>query len=529
VVLEIDRFNLELNLTPAPLAGRPFAAMASELDQALGIVRRAAAWHGGRIVMVGILPALGSGDLELAADDVGLEGANTSFQVHLRVDPDRFADCFNAAQLATGPVLAAAANSPTLLGHRLWQETRVALFKQAVDDRDASGRSSRRMSRVAFGTGWVRTGALELLEESVRLHEPVLPVLGPERPLERLDGDGVPALNELRLHQGTVWRWNRAIYDPAGGGHLRIELRALPSGPTVVDMLANAAFLLGLTLALAADAGTVIRRFAFQQAHHNFYRAAQFGLGAELAWPLHPGGRARTLPAAELVRQLLPAARRGLVEAGVVAEEAKELLAVVQARTASGQTGAVWQRDALAALEPRLGRDRALAAMLEHYLELQQAGDPVHTWPLPQAQQPAPQRAVRDALHLLAMHPLGEEDRHDVPYREHAGRCALLQHHQVPDAPVVHLGRGDVHVPVGRGGHHRGGHVVGDPDLPNVTEPGGGVHHVTLGEDAGDLAALLHDHRADAVLGHDLGGLLQRLVGVDGDHRAPHEVTDLHG
>jgi len=304
--------------------------------------------------------------------------------VHLRVDPDRFADHFNAAQLATGPVLAVAGNSPTFLGHRLWEETRVALFKQAIDDRDAAGRSSRRISRVAFGTGWVRSGPLELLEESVRLHEPVLPVVGPEQPLDRLDrGDGVPALEELRLHQGTVWRWNRAIYDPAGGGHLRIELRALPSGPTVTDMLANAAFLLGLTLALAGDAGTLVRRFAFQQAHHNFYRAAQFGLGAELAWPLGPDGRARTVPAAELVRQLVPAAREGLVGAGVLAEEADGLLEVIAARAASGQTGAVWQRQAVAALEPGLDRGRALAAMLERYLGHQHGSAPVHTWPLP--------------------------------------------------------------------------------------------------------------------------------------------------
>ena len=269
MVLEIDRFNLELNLPPAPLAGRPFAAMASELDQALGIVRRAAAWHGGRVVMVGNPPHPRArrprGRQQL------VPGAPAG-------RPRRFADHFNAAQLATGPVLAVAGNSPTFLGHRLWQETRVALFKQAIDDRDAAGRCSRRISRVAFGTGWVRSGPLELLEESVRLHEPVLPVVGPEQPLDRLDrGDGVPALEELRLHQGTVWRWNRAIYDPAGGGHLRIELRALPSGPTVTDLLANAAFLLGLTLALAGDAGTLVRRFPFQQAHHNFYRAAQFG------------------------------------------------------------------------------------------------------------------------------------------------------------------------------------------------------------------------------------------------------------
>ena len=193
----------------------------------------------------------------------------------------------------------------------------------------------------------------------------------------------MPALEELRLHQGTVWRWNRAIYDPAEGGHLRIELRALPSGPTVTDMLANAAFLLGLTLALATDAPTLVRRFAFQQAHHNFYRAAQSGLGAQLAWPPAGGGRVRSLPATELVRELLPAARHGLVDAGVDPEEAGPLLAVIEARTGTGQTGAAWQRQALTALEPRLGRRRALTAVLERYLDHQRTGHPVHTWPLP--------------------------------------------------------------------------------------------------------------------------------------------------
>ncbi|HKP98700.1 MAG TPA: glutamate--cysteine ligase [Actinomycetes bacterium] len=420
VVLEVDRFNLELNLAPTPLAGRPFTAFAAELDQTLGIVRRAAACHGGRIVMVGILPTLraeelrlaaisdaaryralnsgicrlrqepfliriaGADPLELATDDIALEGANTSFQVHLKVDPDRFAACFNAAQLAIGPVLAVAGNSPTFLGHRLWEETRVALFKQALDDRDAAGRTGLRACRVAFGDGWT-AGALELLEESVRLHEPVLPVLGTEHPLEQVAAGRVPALEELRLHQGTVWRWNRAIYDPAGDGHVRIEMRALPSGPTVVDMLANAAFLLGLTLAMAPGADGWVPRMAFQQAHDNFYRAASVGLGAELAWPLGPGGRVRTLPAAELVPLLLPVARSGLEAAGVLPEEVDELLAVIEARAASGQTGAVWQRQTLAALAPHLGRDRALAAMLERYLDHQLDGQPVHTWSLPAA------------------------------------------------------------------------------------------------------------------------------------------------
>jgi hypothetical protein len=162
-------------------------------------------------------------------------------------------------------------------------------------------------------------------------------------------------------------------------------MRALPAGPTVVDMLANAAFLLGLTLALAPGAAATTRRFAFQQAHHNFYRAAQFGLGAELAWPLSPSGRPRILAAPDLVRHLLPTARQGLEDAGVLAAEAGELLSVIQARAATGQTGAAWQRLALATLEPTLGREQALAAMFEQYLEHQRNGEPVHTWPLPQA------------------------------------------------------------------------------------------------------------------------------------------------
>jgi hypothetical protein len=285
-------------------------------------------------------------------------------------------------QLATGPVLAVAGNSPTFLGHRLWEETRVALFKQVVDDRDAAGRASRRVCRVAFGTGWARDGAAELFEDSVRLHEPVIPVLSAERPLDRLGGGQIPALEELRLHQGTVWTWNRAIYDPTAGGHLRIEMRALPAGPTVVDMLANAAFHIGLALALSPDASAWTRRLPFQQAHHNFYRAAQLGLGAALAWPLDPGWRVRTLPVAELARRLLPTARQGLEQAGVAGDEIDRLLGVIEARVTTARTGAAWQRRTLAALEPRLGRDRALAAMLERYLELQAVGDPVHTWPV---------------------------------------------------------------------------------------------------------------------------------------------------
>ena len=318
--------------------------------------------------------------LRVVRDNIVMEGANTSFQVHLRVDPGDYVRSFNAAQLATAPVLAAAGNSPLFLGRVLWEETRIALFEQAADDRDAPARE-RLVSRVAFGTDWLRGSVLELFEESVRHHEPLLPIRGDQDPLAALAGGGVPRLDELRLHQGTVWRWNRAIYDSGYGGHLRIELRPLPAGPTVVDMLANAAFLLGLTLALAPDAEDWTERLLFARAHANFYEAARLGLEAELSWP-GPDGDPERVGAAELVPRLLPEARRGLVTAGVDAAEADRLLGVIADRVAAGQTGAVWQRRALAALEGRVGREQAMGALLERYLELQAGGEPVHTWPV---------------------------------------------------------------------------------------------------------------------------------------------------
>jgi hypothetical protein len=277
------------------------------------------------------------------------------------------------AELA--PVLAVAGNSPTFLGRRLWEETRIALFKQSVEDR-ASGGPRRGPPRAAFGSGWLRGGALELFTESVRRHEPLLPLVS-----GRLPQNGVPPLDELRLHQGTVWRWNRAIYDPAAGGHLRIEMRALPAGPTMTDMLANAAFLIGLTLWLAGQDDRWTYVLPFERAEHGFYRAAQHGLAAKLSWPTH-GDRVRTVAAADLVADLLPAARQGLRDAGVDAAEADCLLGVIGARVASGQTGAAWQRAALATVEHGRSRDQALAAMLDKYLTCAATGQPVHTWPI---------------------------------------------------------------------------------------------------------------------------------------------------
>jgi gamma-glutamyl:cysteine ligase YbdK (ATP-grasp superfamily) len=414
--LELDRFNLEYNLSPVPASGRPFSALQAEMTEALEAVDAIAAVHGGRVVPIGILPTLQADDLgslamtdlpryralsaglrrlrqgpfevciygdeplELTADDVTLEGANTSLQVHLRVSPRDFAATYNAVQLATPIALSAGANSPFFLGRRLWDETRVALFKQAVDDRDLRSADWRAPARVSFGHGWVRHGAHELFAEAVALFPPLLPVTGDEHPLECARDGGLPGLDELRLHQGTVWRWNRAIYDPSAGGHLRIEMRSLPAGPSPVDMIASAAFLIGLALGLRSRIESLLPGFPFEYAQRNFYRAAQHALDAQLLWPEHSAPSPRALEARELVRQLLPVAEEGLDSCGVDSSESRTVLGVIQARLESGIIPARWQKQVVDRIRGTVDRTEALTRMLELYVRESKSGRPVYEW-----------------------------------------------------------------------------------------------------------------------------------------------------
>ncbi|MGV9308180.1 glutamate--cysteine ligase [Nonomuraea sp. NPDC003727] len=385
LTVELGRYNVEANLTPLPLAGRPFERLADEMQELIRAVDGAVGeLAGGGAVPIGILPTLGTGDftqlaisdearyralargmrrlrlepfivriddLELEVQDVILEAANTSWQVHLRTPAADFARTYNGAQLAIGPVLAACGNSPFFLGRTLWEETRIALFEEAADDRDI-GRRFRRDGRATFGSDWVREGAYELFERYARDYEPVIPAL-----------DQGGELAELRLHSGTVWQWNRPVYDPVDGGHLRIEFRALPAGPTCADMAANTAFLLGLTLALAERDLTGL---PFGTAYQNFYRAAMNGLQAKLTW------EGREVLAADLVLSLLPEARAALLRAGVQPSEAD--LEIIAQRVRLGRTGAVWQREAMA----ELGGDSE--AMVRRYYENALSGQPVHMW-----------------------------------------------------------------------------------------------------------------------------------------------------
>jgi gamma-glutamyl:cysteine ligase YbdK (ATP-grasp superfamily) len=414
LTIELNRFNLEFNSSPVATEGEPFSALRTEFEEGLRGLRTSAQSHGADINLVGILPTLriqdlgrdaitdltryhalahylrvnrgapfqvhidGSEPLHLQSNDISPEGASTSFQIHLRVECDAFARTYNAAQLATGPVLAASGNSPFFLGHLLWEETRIALFQQTVDARIEDLKDWHSPARVTFGHGWVRSGIADLFREACALYPVLLPVLSDDE-----DSGEAPALRELRLHNGTIWRWNRGIYDPVGGGHLRVELRALPAGPTVVDMLANAAFIVGLTQWLSNSADRLVDAMPFEYACWNFYKAAQKGLDARLLWPSSRAPSPKEHRADELVLELLERAADGLAQLKVDSSDSDPLLEVISRRVKSKQTGARWQSQTV--LADPASRDQSLTNMLLQYQEYSRSGVPVSDWPTPKA------------------------------------------------------------------------------------------------------------------------------------------------
>ncbi|MDB4973941.1 MAG: hypothetical protein JWN48_2282 [Myxococcaceae bacterium] len=424
---EMGAFDIELSTPPVGIVGAPFSALRESMQGTVRTIRALAEKRGVRVVPVSILPTLRTEDFSRGAitdepryhalargltagrngafeihiqgderlqfashDAVAMEAANTAFQVHLSTTPDEFASLYNAVTLLTGPMIAAAANSPTFLGRKLWHETRAALFKQAGDDRPLEADADLKLPpRVNFGNGWLREGAHELFMESVALHKTLLAECSAQEDSVAIaEAGGLPKLCELRLHHGTVWSWNRPVYDPTHGGGLRIELRAFPAGPSYDDMLANASFLIGAALELKSRVGELVGVLPFALAKQNFYLAAQHGLDAELSWPSRQGGAPERVTARDLLLSLLPSARTGLRDAGVDASEIERYLGVFEARVRSGITGAVWQRSTLAQLQQagHRGYD-ALTRLLDRYIAGFESQRPVHTWPLDESRE----------------------------------------------------------------------------------------------------------------------------------------------
>ena len=413
---ELGLFNLELNADPQPFAGKGLAQMESQLAELYAKVQRAAAEFDAQPVLTGILPTLGKTDLrlenmvpnpryltlnrvmtaargegydisikgldELVAkhDSLMFEACNASFQVHLQVaDPDRFGHAYDIAQLLLAPALALGTNSPTLFGKRLWAETRIALFEQSCDIRAPSVHARERAARVSFGKGWVKGSVLEIFKDNVTRFRPLVGTEHEEDDaLAVLDRGGVPELKALRLHNGTIYRWNRACDGISENGkpHLRIELRVLPSGPTIVDEVANAAFWLGMMSELSATLEDMPARMDFDHAQANFYAAARDGLAARFTW----------LDSEEVIAQpfildkLLPIAEAGLARAKVDDKDAKKYLGIIEERVRTLRTGSRWTLRSLASMKSSGSQGERQTALVAATIARQATGRPVVEW-----------------------------------------------------------------------------------------------------------------------------------------------------
>jgi len=412
---EIARFNLEANLTPLKLENNCFNRMEQELSELIELARGSAATQGADVLLSGILPTLEKSDLTLdnltpvaryheldrgvirlrggplsihikgldelylTHDNIMMESCNTSFQVHFQSNAKEFANHYNVAQAITAPVLAAAVNSPLLFGQRLWQETRVALFQHSTDERSRPQLARNQPTRVSFGDRWLQSSVIELFQDQIVRFRPIMISMPDDHPFEVLAHGEAPSLSALRMHNGTVWRWNRACYGVTEGvAHLRIENRALPSGPSIIDEIANTAFFTGLMVALPQEYGEISKRMVFDDAKLNFFRAARHGLDAQFQWIDGQSYSAASL----ILGELLPLARRGLTSSRVASEDVDKYLGIIEERTQCGQTGARWIMKSAAnsgdsALKDA-GRRRLTAAMITN----QKQGQPIHRWPI---------------------------------------------------------------------------------------------------------------------------------------------------
>ncbi len=411
---ELGRFNLEINVPPRQLTGDALSSLEHDVSSKLDIAAARAEGTGSRLVMIGILPTLRQADVTddamsanpryrllneqmIAArgedmrisidgperllthvDTIMPEAACTSVQFHLQVSPEAFGSYWNAAQAVAGIQVALAANSPYLFGRELWRETRIPLFEQVTDTRPEELQQQGVRPRVWFGERWI-TSVFDLFEENLRYFPALLPLREDEDPAAALDSGRAPRLAELTLHNGTVYRWNRPVYAVEGGRpHLRVENRVLPAGPTVADVVANAAFYYGLVRALAETERPVWTQMSFAAAADNLVEGARHGIEARVYWP--GIGEA---PVTELtLRRLLPQASEGLRQWGVETKDADRMLGIIEQRCLTGRTGATWQVETVRRLERgQADRREALRRMTQGYIERMASNEPAHSWP----------------------------------------------------------------------------------------------------------------------------------------------------
>ncbi|MED5800674.1 glutamate--cysteine ligase [Gordonia sp. Z-3] len=418
---ELGQFNIEINVSPRPFVTDDTISLEQALRTSLNRAEERASRTDNHLVMIGMLPTLThehfahqwisanprydllnrqifaarGEDIEIdiagvplserhagerlrtTTDSILPEAACTSLQLHLRVAPEDFAAYWNAAQSIAGVQVALAGNAPFLAGTALWHESRIPVFEQATDTRPLELKNQGVRPRVWFGERWINT-IFDLFEENTRYFPALLPVCSDVDPIDEIDAGRIPALDELRLHNGTVYRWNRPVYDVVDDrAHLRVENRVLPAGPTVVDTMANAAFYYGLVRGLVESDRPLWSQMSFNAAAENLQSGARGGMEAQLYWPNVGWVRPDELT----LRRLIDVADTGLRAYGVSGKARSRYLSVIEGRAITHQTGSAWQRRAVLAREDA-GEDRsqALRGMLRDYVTQMHEGEPVHTW-----------------------------------------------------------------------------------------------------------------------------------------------------
>ena len=408
---ELGQFNIEINVPPAKLREGGLRTFEEDLRHSLNDAESRSTEVGAHQVMIGILPTLQPGHLTpstmsanpryrllseqilnargediriditgperliTTTDSILPEAACTSTQFHVQTSPEQFAAYWNASQAISAVQLAVGANSPYCLGKELWCETRIPLFEQAADTRSEELKAQGVRPRVWFGERWINS-VFDLFEENVRYFSALLPITSEEDPVAVLESGGTPQLSELRLHNGTIYRWNRPIYDINDGKpHLRVENRVLPAGPTVADLVANAAFFFGLVRQLAESDRPLWSQMSFQAAHENFETAAEDGIDASIYWP----GIGQVQATELVLRRLLPLAQAGLESWGVDGADVDRLLGIIEQRCQKGVNGASWFVERV---RRHRGADRydTLRRTLLEYAERMHTNEPVHTW-----------------------------------------------------------------------------------------------------------------------------------------------------
>ncbi|MBP6811890.1 MAG: CBS domain-containing protein [Saprospiraceae bacterium] len=414
-VTELAKFNLETNLSPREFTGDCLSQLEAENLEYLSIIQKVLDGFDASIILCGILPTLRKHDLEMhnltpkdryfalmAAiqkhllgtsfelrvegvdellvkhDSPLLEACNTSFQVHLQVAPNDFVKMYNISQVLAGPIIAIAANSPLVFGRRLWHETRIALFQQSLDTRTTADHMRERLPRVNFGSGWLRGDITQIYKEDISRFRVLLAGAIEEDSLELVKQGITPKLRALQIHNSTVYRWNRPCYgiSPNGKPHLRIENRVMPSGPTSVDEVANAAFWLGCMVAMGEKYDDVTKHIDFVDARDNFLKSAKFGIDTTFTWM-----KDKKIPATELILQeLLPLAREGLKMRKVKTADINKYLDIIEARAKEHKTGARWALRTFTALKKVVTNDEAVTAITAAMVKNQKLNKPVHTW-----------------------------------------------------------------------------------------------------------------------------------------------------